>query len=311
MKKKKKTKVIIVIIIILLLLALAVYMVINHYLGKINREDPGNFEPMPTETADVDETWAEIEPFMDDDLLNILLVGQDARPGEGRARSDSMMVCSINLETKQVSLISFLRDLYVEIPGTIPNRLNSAYAYGGFELLKETLYKNFGVTIDGCFEVNFDGFESVIDIAGGVDLKLTAPEARIVGGGATEGMNHLNGEQALNYSRIRKLDSDFGRTERQRNVLMSVFRTVKDKSFKEVSLLAEEMLPHMTTDLNKLQIMAMLFQCFKIVDGATVSQYRVPADDAFYYDRIRGMSVLVPDLEMTREYLETYLPLNK
>ena len=70
------------------------------------------------------------------------------------------------------------------------------------------------------------------------------------------------------------------------------------------------MLPHMTTDLSKLQIMSMLFQCYKIMDGATVTPYRVPADNAYYYDSIRGMSVVVPNLPLIREQLEDYLPLN-
>lgn len=317
----KKKKILIVITAVIAVLLIAAVLIVNHYLGGINREDPSDFEPTPTpevseSPADNDpyndiNTRAQIEPFLDDDLLNILLVGQDARPGEGRQRSDSIIVCSINLETKEVSLISFLRDLYVEIPGSSPNKLNTPYVYGGFELLKDTLYRNFGITIDGCFEVNFDGFESVIDIVGGVDIKLTAAEARVVGGGAVEGKNHLNGEQALTYSRIRKLDSDFTRTERQRNVLMSALKCARGLSFKEVSALASEMLPHMTTDLSRLQIMSMLFQCFKIMDGATVTSYRVPADNAFYYDTIRGMSVVVPDLPLIREQLETYLPLNK
>ena len=318
---KKKTKTLIIITAVLVLLLLAAVLIISHYLGSINREDPSDFEPTPAPIESLppvendpysdEETRAQIEPFLDDDLLNILLVGQDARPGEGRQRSDSMIVCSINLETKEVSLISFLRDLYVEIPGSSPNRLNTPYVYGGFELLKETLRHNFGISIDGCFEVNFDGFETVIDIVGGVDIKLTASEAQIVGVEAKEEGNHLNGEQTLTYSRIRSLDSDFMRTERQRNVLMSVLRSARGRSFKELAALAEEMLPHMTTDLSKLQIMSMLFQCYKIMDGATVTPYRVPADNAYYYDTIRGMSVVVPNLPLIREQLETYLPLNE
>lgn len=124
--------------------------------------------------------WSEIKPFMNDDLLNILLVGQDRREGQGRQRSDFMILCSINLDTKQISMISFLQDLYVQIPGGYSdNRLDAAYVFAGFPLLMNTLHTNFGVSIDGCFEVNFFGFQSVIDILGGVDITLPMATIRI------------------------------------------------------------------------------------------------------------------------------------
>ena len=120
-----------------------------------------------------DVEWDFIEPLEDDHLINILLVGQDRREGEGRQRSDTMILCSINLETGETSLISFLRDLYVQIPGGYSdNRLNATYAFGGFDLLDATLTENFGVSIDGNFEVDFTGFEAIIDMVGGIDIEL-------------------------------------------------------------------------------------------------------------------------------------------
>ena len=117
-------------------------------------------------------------------------------------------------------------------------------------------------------------------------------------------------EHALKYARIRKPDNDFVRTERQRNVLSSVLKNAKEMSFREISALTSEVLPHMTTDLTNLQIMSILFQCFRIKDDAEVTSYRVPADNAYYLDMIRDMSVVVPDLPLIREQLEDYLPLN-
>ena len=111
--------------------------------------------------APEDVTWNGdmFEAINNDGLLNILLIGQDRRPDEGRQRSDCMILCSLNPETKELSMISFLRDLYVQIPGHSDNRLNAAYVYGGFDLIKETFEYNFGVTVDGCLEVDFDSFE--------------------------------------------------------------------------------------------------------------------------------------------------------
>lgn len=224
-----------VLVVILALLCTGVSLYINSIFDRIekipevSRVDPSNEffetdspEESPT-TAPVvkpeDIGWGEIEPFLDDKLINILLVGQDRYVGTARQRSDTMLLCSINPETKKVSMISFLRDLYVQIPGGYSdNRLNAAYAFGGFPLLVDAFYTNFGVTIDGCFEVDLAGFRSIVDILDGVDVTLTAREAEVVGVGSEEKLYHLNGKEALSYAQIRKLDSDFGRTQRQRNV---------------------------------------------------------------------------------------------
>lgn len=319
---KKSTKVIIGIVMLFIIIALLAFLIANHYLGKINRERLGDIISAKNETFDADGeggmdpddiTWGKIKALNDDDLINILLVGQDRLPGEGRQRSDSMILCSINPKTKEVSLVSFLRDLYVQLPGDYSdNRLNAPYAFGGFELLKETLKLNFGITVDGCFEVDFGGFEDVIEILGGIDLELTSAEAnlinQIVGGSLKAGMNHLNGAQALYYARIRALDSDFGRTERQRNVLTSVFKSLKGSSLKELNALADEILPSVTTDMSNKEIMSIIAHCYKVLNS-DMKTYHVPEEGAYYNAMIRGMSVLVPDLPLIRDQLETYLPL--
>ncbi len=95
-------------------------------------------------------------------------------------------------------MISFLRDLYVQIPGGYSdNRLNAAYVFGGFPLLMDTLHTNFGVSIDGCFEVDFSGFQSVIDILGGVDIEMTSKEAKTINIGTEAGVYHLMGQRPL------------------------------------------------------------------------------------------------------------------
>lgn len=321
--KKKKAKVAVGFVMLLLIIALLAFLVANHYLDKINRENLDDVIDAENETFDGDGGedgidpndifWGDVPTFNDKNLVNILLVGQDARPGQGRQRSDTMIVCSVNTKTKEISLISFLRDLYVQLPGKYSdNRLNAPYAFGGFDLLKQTIQLNFGIPIDGCFEVNFDGFKDVIEILGGVNIKLTSAEAslinRKVGGNLTEGPNELNADQALYYARIRKLDSDFGRTDRQRKVLTEVFNSLKGSSLKELNALANKILPCMTTDMTNKQIMALIAKCYGALDNE-LQTYHVPADDAYYNAMIKGMAVLVPDLPLIREQLETYMPL--
>lgn len=320
----KKTKVIVGIVLLLLLLLGGIFGVINHYMNKINRENledvvsPEN-ESFATEEDGEGEddtdpngiSWGLVEPLDDEKLLNVLLVGQDRRPGQGRQRSDTMILCSVNTETKEISMISFMRDLYVQLPGDYSdNRLNAAYAFGGFPLLKDTLRLNFGVSIDGCFEVDFQGFKEIIDILGGVDIELTAEEVPYVDRQLSAGMNHLNGEQALSYSRIRYIGSDFGRTARQRRVLTAIFNRVRGSSVSQLNELANRILPYMTTDLSNIEMMGMVAQGCGILGGATLNAYRVPANDAYHSARIRGMAVLVPDLQLIRQQLETYLPVH-
>ncbi|MEE1012047.1 MAG: LCP family protein [Acutalibacteraceae bacterium] len=284
------------------------------------KENSESDEPSHTQTttsvaedviAPEDVTWNGdmFEAINNDGLLNILLIGQDRRPDEGRQRSDCMILCSLNPETKELSMISFLRDLYVQIPGHSDNRLNAAYVYGGFDLIKETLEHNFGVAVDGCLEVDFDSFEQIVDILGGVEIELTSAEAEIVGSGATEGLCHLNGAQALTYTRIRKIDSDFQRTARQRTLLNAVFSKMKGCTVTELMTVVGEILPLMTTDMTDEELMSFAFNLASSLSELRIENYGVPSSGNYQNATINGMAVLVPDLyEIKKLIFEEYLP---
>lgn len=334
-KKKKKNNTLKTILLILLLLLLALIVAATIFvvstLNKINRVDPNGSYLSPEEAATLDlgddydpnnteevpdMTWPdEVEELIgeDDNITNILLIGQDRRPGEVRARSDAMILVSINKEKKTISMVSFLRDNYVQIPdGYMDNRLNAAFAFGGMQLLDDTLALNFGVKIDRNVEVDFESFTKVIDLVGGVDVELTAAEVEYMDPkgklGLREGMNHLNGEMALNYSRIRKLDSDFGRTGRQRNVLNAVAASVKNMSISDVLTLANEVLPMLTTDMSNSEMIKYVTEFLPILISADgINSTRVPVGEEYYYATIRGMSVVVPDLAVARQHLKDIL----
>lgn len=245
-----------------------------------------------------------------DGLINFLFIGQDRREGEGRQRSDSMILCSLNPETNELSMISFLRDLYVQIPGYEDNRLNAAYAYGGFELLKETLIKNFGVEVDGCLEVDFESFIKIVDTIGGIDVELSAKEADIVGG-ASEGVCHLDGAQTLTYARIRKIDSDFQRTKRQRNILSAVFLKLKEMDIMARLGFVSEVFPLVATDMDSDSLMSLAAQLAASLDELEVSTHCIPAEGAYKNATVREMAVLIPDIEKNRKLIfEEYLPQN-
>lgn len=261
-----------------------------------------------------DVEWSFIERIEDDHLINILLVGQDKYPGTGgtnRQRSDTMILCSINPKTGEVSMISFLRDLYVEIPGGYSsNRLNVPFVLGGFPLLNKTLTTNFGVSIDANFMVDMTGFKAIIELLGGVDVELTAKEAAYMGGSLQEGVNRLNANQALAYSQLRAIDSDFGRTGRQRKVLMSVFQEVRGLPVSQLMGLMYDMLPYVSTDLTDTQIITLAYRLLPMVSSFSVETHSVPASGSYQYATIRKMSVLLPDRQKIRQQLQDeYLPL--
>lgn len=291
----------------------------KHFLKPSHNDEPYS-ETQPSKTISTTDNVLNPEDiewngdkFTDDDndsLFNILLIGQDRRENEGRQRSDAMILCSFNYETKELSLISFLRDLYLQIPGYEPNRLNTAYVYGGFPLIKQTFSENFGLSIDGCLEVDFESFEKIIDILGGVELELTAAEAQIVGGDVHEGVCLLNGEQALTYTRIRKIDSDFQRTERQRKLIGSVFTKMKNCTLPELMDLVNEILPLISTDMQDDVLLSFAASLAASLSELEIEQYGVPSEGNYKNATINGMAVLIPDLyEIKKLIFEEYLPL--
>ena len=310
-----------VIVILGVMSSLSIF-IINHYLNRINRVDAAfqridpadeDFEKDPYSGQDVmdprDVKWEDPESLNDEHLLNILLVGQDRRPGEGRQRADTMIVISINQRKRKVAMISFLRDLYVQIPGYSSNRLNASYTFGGFELLKNTLHTNFGITIDSCFEVDFAGFRALIDAVDGIDITLTQEEAERVGGGTTEGLNHLNGKQALTYARIRQIGTDFGRTKRQRTVLLAAFQKIRKIGFTDLLRLLEDTLPYLTTDMTNSEIYLTMMKLFPLVTSAKIDSYYIPPEGTYSNLYINEMDILYPNLPKIRELLKNeYMP---
>lgn len=247
------------------------------------------------------------------DIINILLIGQDAREGENQARSDSMILCTFHKETGKLTLTSFLRDLYVEIPGHSKNRINAAYSFGGTQLLTETLSHNFDLHIDGSVQVDFSQFAQVVDLLGGVEIQLRQDEAEVInqetGSSLTEGTQKLNGAQALAYSRIRKLDldGDFSRTDRQRKVMSALVDAYKDMPLTELLPTITQILPMITTDLNHGQILMCVLEVLPHLAQTQITSQHVPAPGAYTDQMIDGMSVLVADLDSTRAFLRDTL----
>ena len=166
--------------------------------------------------------------------------------------------------------------------------------------------------MDVTLEIDFDGFETLIDLLDGVDIDLTAEEAGHMNSGhgwsLSEGTNHLNGEQALAYSRIRKLDSDFGRTERQRNVLTALMQKYRSASLQEMLNVADAFLDQSTSNRTDNELLGYALELYPTLAEASLVSHQVPAEGTWNYVTIRGMSVISVDLEenslLLKELLE-------
>ena len=256
-------------------------------------------------------------------VTNILLIGNDSRDNSESGRSDAMILLSISDQTKTVQMNSLLRDMYVEIPGHGGNRLNAAYAYGGAELLMETIEQNLGIEVNRYVQVNFEAFANLVDAADGVELELTNEEVQLVNGYLVEynmltgkpegtdyldasasGLLHLNGPQALAYTRNRYIGTDFGRTERQRKVLSAVMKKLPTALLKNPGQLINGLAENLTTNLTTGECYALSLQAWKLL-GYEMVQGSVPQDGTWKDANISGMAVLQVDFDANRDYLRS------
>lgn len=257
-------------------------------------------------------------------VYNILLLGEEAiGSGTSRGRTDLIIIATLNKNNKSIKLTSLMRDTLVQIPGYKENRLNSAYEKGDVNLLYETIAMNFNIHLDGSVLVNFENFEKIIDYMGGLELTLTSAEARYLRNTnyisnpkyrtVVEGTQLMNGNQVLGYSRIRKRatitgeNNDYGRTDRHRIILNAIFEKYKTKSELELGTMMFKILPMVKTDIDS-KTFEKLLSTFIEMGTMQIEQLRVPVDGAFTDNvKVRGMDVLIPDLEKNIRVLHEFV----
>ncbi|MBR3970001.1 MAG: LCP family protein [Ruminococcus sp.] len=257
-------------------------------------------------------------------VKNVLLIGTDGRSENETARSDTMLLASVNRKTNEVSLISLMRDCYVEIPGYGEDKLNAAYAYGGAELLMDTIEHNFGIAVEDYVAVNFVSFASVVDSVGGIDIEISDAEAKeintilqaevneIMGDDVLDdlldggGKLHLNGKQALSYARIRYIgNADFERTERQREVIELVMNKVKSFNPTILPRLSFSVLPGVETNMTTAELYGLSLE-LPFIAGYERQQLQIPAEGTYYSaDMDCGNSLIVDFVENYNIIYET------
>ena len=250
-----------------------------------------------------------------DSVRNILFIGSDAREGLDGQRSDSMILFSIDTANKKIKLTSFLRDSYVYIPSKQYNtKLNASFNYGGAQLLMDTLEYNFGVDIDDYVMVNYEVFIDLVNLLGGITIPdVTAKEAKYMQQQVNrpnfkEGTNeNVDGRTAMWYCRIRYLDSDFGRTQRQRKVITSIVSKVtKTNPFKLVDIV-KQVLPNISTSIDRNDLLSLgLGALFKYIHYDIVQQ-QIPAEGTWWNARVNGQDVLKMNFDKNKTILKEFI----
>ncbi len=253
---------------------------------------------------------------------NILLLGADNRYEQDEySRTDSMIILSVNTSTLEAKLTSLMRDTWVKIDGHGSGKLNAATVHGGPELTMQTISENFGVDISDYMLINITGLAEVIDLLGGLELDVTEEERKAINKGLfdlsslsgmekleTSGENVLlNGNQAVAFARIRLIDSDYHRTERQRTVLTVLAERLKeDTGIFALAQLVNTLLPYVETNLD-LSEMLILGMTGLQMDMNGVDELRLPADGTFESGEFNGTWCIKPNFEKNAAILENFI----
>lgn len=323
--KGKKVFKIILSVILILILGFGVYAALVVFRINYSGDNPD------TESIEAQVGSLKSNP----DVKNIMIFGADNHKDGENGRSDSMILMSIDKKHKTLKQTSFLRDLYITIPGYGENRLNASYSYGGPSLAVETIEYNFGIKIDSYAVVDFSSFTSIIDALGGIDLELTADEIDYINwqcwknkqvqtrheldvndytfetndDGDSTAKVHLNGRQALWYARDRdSAGSDFDRTSRQRTVINTVISQMKSSNPITLMRVVYEVAPMITTNMSALDVTSL---CVKMISYLNYErkELRVPANDNYSNTTTEdGAEVLtINDMDSEKQRLYNFI----
>ncbi len=296
--------------IVILVFILGIFGYGYYAMGNIDYDDS------ITKNAYVDES----DLLHSSQVKNILIIGSDEREeGSSEAalvsgqRADTMILFSIDKKNKQLKLTSFLRDSYVYIPSEgYSDKLNAAYSLGGVQLTMDTLEYNYGIRIDGYVTVNFAVFKQFINLLGGIPVDVQEYEADYMVDELKyiyikPGVNVMNGNAALMYCRMRHLDNDLYRTQRQRKVIKAVVGKVAKTNLFKLMGIVKDVVPNIKTDLSRNKLIslgvgaALKFLRYDIV------QQQIPANGTWWDERIDGADVIAFDLEENCEILEQFV----
>ena len=249
------------------------------------------------------------------DIINILVLGTDSRDvTRERGRSDAIIILSYNKKTEQIKMVSVLRDSLVPIEGHKWNRINAAYSFDGVGLAINTVNEIFDLDIQRFVVIDFNGVKDFINQVGGVNIKLTAAEAKyfnsrnVFSEPVEAGVQHMNGSQALEYMRIRKIDSDFVRTSRQQKTIQALSdKIVTEKSLAEMYSLADFACKITKTNIPLTELMPVISALSDKKDGVSIESQHVPFDGTYSYKRYNGMAIISFDIDDAAKRINEFI----
>ncbi len=254
------------------------------------------------------------EILKDEDVINILLLGTDERSKNfsDNARADSIMILSLNTRDHKIKLVSIERGIGVPVPGRNDDWITHTFRYGGAALTMQTVRDCFKVNVNHYIRVNFHMFEEGINAIGGIDLNLTSEEAKYMNHAGIQtvkaGLNHVDGTTALFYARIRKIDSDWKRIERQRTVVQAALNQVMHADVLTINKLADTILPMIQTNLTKGEITKLLLEVPQfLADGVQMDQMTIPTKDTCWNSvGVDGRKMIAVDFDANAKILNAF-----
>ncbi|MBP5493100.1 MAG: LCP family protein [Clostridiales bacterium] len=249
----------------------------------------------------------------DKKVENILVFGVDSRGTDDvTCRADAILIVSIDHRSNSLKMISLMRDTGVEIEGrSSTDKLTHSYAYGGVGLLINTINENFGLDIQRFVMLDFGSSSDIIDLVGGVEIEVTASEVKYANQSINEenmllgtnvplltheGLQTLNGVQATSWARIRKLDSDYVRSSRQRTLAIALIKKVASLGRLEQTALLEDSAGMFETNMNAMDMMRVALSAIEVID--TIEEYRAPCDGMFTVQQNPWMMIVDWDAQL-------------
>ena len=258
-----------------------------------------------------------------DGEYRLLILGIDTDRDDLKGRSDTMILAVLNTKLKTLKLVSFMRDLYVKIPGKGHNKLNASYAFGGASLVKRTLEDNFGTIFDGYLAINFSLMANLVDAIGGVEIFVEEYELKPLNGIlgyfnyqrgvpedqgmlAASGSRVLTGLQTMSYARIRKTDSDFERIVRQQKVIEAIYLQLRQASLPQLIDAVTAFKSQVGTDVSMSDVLSLLTETMKI-DEIRIETLSIPVKGTFSAKMINKTYFLVPNLKRNMSAISEFL----
>lgn len=319
----KIIKKIIKLTVVLILLVAVIAAILCYYFIK-NKINKVNYEQLNIEDLAINENILEeinsnenidITEKQLEQIKTIAIFGSDSRNVQDSyddARSDVIIIFSVNQVTKKISMISIPRDTYVDIPGYGKTKINHAFAYGKEQLAIKTINQNFGLNISEYITVNWEAVAKIVDMVGGIDIYISSAEkdfinnaieytAKNSNGNYTKlkssGNVHLNGTQALTHCRNRYVGNDFKRAERQRNVITKLLEKISQKDLNEINTIIDNFLPYIKTNMDIMEYLNYIPEALKYKQEylANIVSTQVPSTAQAQGQMINGVYFFVPN----------------